>query len=292
MSASTLSISFSPPLLVDAQWPMSNVEWYGAEYDFRTGTVSKVSLVNCDTFATGGAMGATEGKVREFILGAVAGTKVGAGAYNPMTDPDPMGSLHAIQANLSKTGGSAPPPVAMGDVSHVTPMATIATRQEVVQGTEKGGIRIPAGTALEILVELGGSAQDLMTGGVQRVTQVMLDTQGIELTSKGAPIAKLQQLVIANGGQVTVNRFEALGALRDAETSETGLRALVQLAQIALMREGHPAGPLVTNMNPDVIDSVATSELNKALTSALHSVIESNATAIPGVNLMSVLGVH
>jgi hypothetical protein len=140
--------------------------------------------------------------------------------------------------------------------------------------------------------ELAGTAQDLMTSGVQKVQSIWLSTPGIELTKDGAPIALLQELEVVNGGEVRVQRFEGLGKLKDAQGVESGLKALGLLLQLAVAREGGNPGPLISNLDPNLVNGIATSELQKALTAALRDVILQHKDAIPNVDLASVLGVH
>lgn len=294
LSASKLEISFSPPLVVDATWPMSNVEWSGVVYDFATGSVSKTHLRNTQWLAFG-TSGFVDDAIREFVTGAVAGTALARGGYNPFTDPDPMATLGQLQANIAAGGGGGPAPLGAGDLTKITPTATVALREEVRQGTDQGGIHIAAGTSLTLYAELGGTGQDLATSGVQSVSSLWLSTPGVELTSNGAPIALLKELEVDHGGAVKVHRFEGLGKLKEAQGVESGIKALIALLQIAAIREGGGGGMtqegLVTNLDPTVVNTIATSELEKALSTALHDVIVQHHDAIPGVDLQSVLGV-
>jgi hypothetical protein len=290
MTQRTLSIRFSPPLVADIQWPLSNVEWWGVDYDFVAGRVSKVHTVKTQSIAFD-AGPILAGKVQEFVANAVSGTAIGAGGYNPLLDPNPMKTLAELQANISEEGGDDPAPVALNELTQVTPMATFAIRSDLVEGSDAGGIRIPAGTPLTLHAELSGSAADLEQEGLQEVMSLSLTTPGIELRADGKPIAMLQDLKVHHGGQVEVRRFEALGKLKEAAGTESGLRKFWQDVQILALGQGVGTGPILMDLNPRVVGAVSTSMFENALTGALHNVITEYHDAIPGVDLRTVLGV-
>jgi hypothetical protein len=291
LSARGLDVSFWPPLLVDAQWPMSNVEVQGFSYDFASGSVSRVSVANTQFFAVG-AKGFVEDGIREYVGKLVAGTPMGARGYNPLTDPDVRGTMAALQANAGSAGGSSsgPAPLGLSDLGQITPTATISLREEILQGTSEGGVRIPAGTSITLYAGLAGTAQDLASGGLGAIEYISLSSPGIELRSGDSPVALLQELKLSHGGAVDVQRFQPLGKLADAATVESGLRALVSLVQIGAAQRGGYTGPISTNINPDVVEGVAESQLEKALGAAIRGVVDQHHDAIPGLDLRTALG--
>jgi hypothetical protein len=291
LSPRGLEVSLSPPLVVDAQWPMSNVEIRGFSYDFASGTVSNVSVANTQTFAIG-AKGFVEDAIREYVGKLVAGTPLAARGYNPLTDPNVRGTMEALQANAGSAGGSSsgPAPLGLEDLGQITPTATIALREEIVQGTPEGGVRIPAGTSITLYAGLAGTAQDLASGGLGAIEYISLSSPGIELRSGDSPVALLQELKLSHGGGVDVQRFQPLGKLKDAATMESGLRALVALLQVGAAQRGGYSGPIHTNVNPDIVEGVAESQLEKALGAAVRGVVDQHHDAIPGLDLRAALG--
>jgi hypothetical protein len=290
LSARGLDVSLSPPLIVDAQWPMSNVEIRGFSYDFASGSVSHVSVANTQTFAIG-SEGFVEDAIREYVGKLVAGTPLAARGYNPLTDPDVRGTMEALQANAGAGGSSSgPAPLGLSDLGQITPTATISLKEEIVQGTSEGGVRIPAGTQVTLYAGLAGTAQDLATGGLGAIEYISLSSPGIELRSGDSPVALLQELKLSHGGGVDVQRFQPLGKLKDAATVESGLRALVTLLQIGAAQRGSYSGPISTNIDPEVVEGVAEGQLEKALGAAIRGVIDQHHDAIPGLDLRTALG--
>ncbi|MBT3221393.1 MAG: hypothetical protein HN348_20100 [Proteobacteria bacterium] len=84
---------------------------------------------------------------------------------------------------------------------------------------------------------------------------------------------------IDSGGYVEVRDFEGLGTLKNAQTGESILRLLEAISG------GDP------NVAPREVNSSAANEMNKALTEALQQLVRDNKDAVPGVDLMKVLGV-
>lgn len=292
ISGSRLKIQFWPPLLVDAQWPMSNVEWHGLEYDFTTGQISKVSLENSQWLAFG-TKGFVDDAIREWVNGLVGGTALGRPGYDPLHDPDVAGTLRSLQGNLTRgsaTGGGKPGDLGPEDVSGITPSAGFRTTEEISQVTEQGGVKIPAGTGIEAFVRLQGTAEQLGASGVEQVDYVSIHSDGILLMKGNDPIAKLQSVTVLNGGQVRVDRFEPMGKLKEYGDVESGLRGLFALFQLAALREGAYTGPITTNVNPDVVNGMAEGQMEKALQDALRSLIETHHAAVPGHDLRRVLG--
>lgn len=288
----SLDVSFWPPLLVDAQWPMSNVAVEGFSYDFASGSIGRVSVSNTQTLAFG-AKGFVDDAIREYVASLVAGTKLGRPGYDPLTDPDVMGTLQSLQGRAS--AGSAAPgeqsPLSLQDLGEITPMVTVSLRSDISQGTAEGSVFIPAGTSITLYAALAGSAQDLAQGGLQSVRYLSLSSPGIELRQDGAPVALLQDLRLSNGGGVEVSRFQPLGRVKEAADVESGLRALVALLQVGAATQAGYRGPIHTNLSPDIVNGVAEGELERALSGAIRGVIDQHSTAIPGVDLRSLLGI-
>lgn len=289
-----LKVSFWPPLLVDAQWPMSNVEWHGLEYDFTTGQIARVNLENSQWLAFG-TKGFVDDAIREWVNNVVGGTALGRPGYDPLRDPDVGATLRSLQANLTKgsaTGGGGGDAGDLGpeDLSGITPSAGFRTTEEIVQGTGAGGVKIPAGTGIEAYVRLRGTAEQLAQSGVDQVDSISLRSDGIVLMQGDEPIAKLQSVTVLNGGQVRVDRFEPLGKLKEYGEVESGLRGLFALFQLAAASQGANTGPISTNVNPDLVNGMAEGQMEKALQDALRSLLETHHAAVPGYDLRQVLG--
>ncbi len=289
LSHDGLRISMWPPLLVDAQWPLSNVEVRGLTYDFRTGTVTNVDAANTQ-FAIPMA-GTVANTLRDMAVAMVAGTPVGQPGYDPFTDADLAGTLAGMQRNLASSASGGAAPVQPGQIDQIALSAGITVLGGVSEGSSAGGIEIPSGGAIDLRAGLQGTLADVTSGRPPVLQYLSISSpDAITLTSEGEPIARLQDLVVNHGGAVRVNRYEALGSLRDAEQTESGLRALALLLQLGIAREGGNPGPLVTDLNPGVVQGVASAKMGEALTRAVRAMVEANHAALPGIDLRTALG--
>ncbi|MBI2910610.1 MAG: DUF4157 domain-containing protein [Chloroflexi bacterium] len=290
-----IQLRFSPALLIDVQWPVSDIAWSGVDYDFASGAISSIHLRSTQDVAISGAHGAARGEIGSFVSRLLAGTPIATPGYNPLADPDLAGTLQAIRANWDREPSGAD--IERADVRNVEVSAEVAFEREVSAGTPAspaGGIVIPSGGRATVTVTLEGSAADLATASAPRVRFVTIDSEEIFLRQEGRDLAKLQTIDIEQGGQVRVRRFEALGSLRTAEGVETvgnfvGLLLLLGRAspsdRLALAgREPH--------LEPTIVPGIARDRIETSLTEAVRRFIIENPRAIPGIDLGEVFGVQ
>ncbi len=290
VSATGLSISFWPALLVDAVYPLSNVAWRGLRWDFRTGAVGGIDVQNTQIGLPIASV--VRGEIDSFIQKLLTGTPLARAGYQPLQDQNLGATLKALQARFATSGGAGGDPGEVGpkDIRHVSASAGFTTRAEIRQGTPDGAVSIPAGAGLRVRVDLAGTGADLARGGVPGINGVHIQSDGIELQKDGAPVAKLMGLSILPGGVVDVTSFQPLGSVAKAADTESGLRGLVALFQLAAAMKGQNTGQLV-DIEPGVVNGLAEKEIEGALTKALQQMILDHADAVPGVDLRKVMGV-
>ncbi len=289
VSATSLDLHFWPALVVDAQWPLSNVAWRGLTWDFRSGRISSVNLENTQIGVP--ISGTVRGEIEKFVNNLMSGTPLQRAGYNPLQDTDLGGTLGKLQGRFQASGSGAP----AGDlkpeqVRGASANARFAVKREITQGAGPGSITVPAGTGLSVTVSLAGDAASLAKGGVPDVTGISIDSDGVVLKKNGEDVARLHSLHIARGGQVDVTRFEALGGVAKAEGVEAGLRGLALLLQLAALRSGQNPGQLA-DPNPSIVSGMAEKEIETALTAAVRQLVLDHHDAVPGVDLRKVLGV-
>lgn len=286
VSATGLTVSFSPPLEADMQWPVSNVEWSGLRYDFATASVSRVDATNSQMLIPL-FQGNVVSAVTAFVLAAVRGTPLARPGYNPLTDCDVMGTLAAVQASIAAQGTTG----SGGDLSprNVTDFAvsaSVSATQRIEAGTGDGQMALDGGARLSLRAELGGNGATIASGPPS-VRALYLDSTGLVLSSRGSPVASIRSLRVARGGDVDVTSFEPLGTLAEVGAGESLLRLFGAL--IAL--ESGDRRALNTSLNPDLTNGVAEARMERALSDAVRGLVREHHDAVPGLDLRTVLGV-
>jgi len=290
VSDAGLSISFWPALLVDAVYPLSNVAWRGLRWDFRTGAVGNIDVENTQIGLPIASV--VRGEIDAFIQKLLTGTPLARAGYQPLQDRNLGATLKSLQARFATSGGAGGDPGEVGpkDIRNVSAAASFTTRKEIRQGTPEGALSLPAGAGLSVRVDLAGTGAELAKGGMPGIHRVHVQSDGIELQKDGAPVAKLTGLSVLPGGVVDVTSFQPLGSVAKAADTESGLRGLVALFQLAAAMKGQNTGGLV-DLEPGVVNGLAEKEIEGALTKALQQLILDHADAVPGVDLRKVMGV-
>lgn len=290
VSATGLSISFWPALLVDAVYPLSNVAWRSLRWDFRTGAVGGIDVANTQIGVPIASV--VRGEIDAFIQKLLTGTPLSKAGYQPFQDKDLGGTLKALQSRFATSGSAGGDPGEVGpkDINHVSASASFTTKKAISQGTPQGALSIPAGAGLSVRVDLAGTGAELAKGGLPGINGVHIQSDGIVLQKDGAPVAKLMGLSILPGGIVDVTSFQPLGSVAKAADTESGLRGLIALFQVAAALKGQNTGQMV-DLDPGVVNGLAEKEIEGALTKALQQIILDHADAVPGVDLRKVMGV-
>jgi hypothetical protein len=254
--------------------------------------------------------------ITELMNGIFAGTPIspgrpiGAGPpspsapYNPMTDTDLQGTAERIQmafSQLPSTGGSD---VGIGDVGRVSAGAEIIVRAAQVAGDGDAKVHIAPGTPVTVMANGGATATQVnaaIGAGAQAVanaaniTSVGISSNGIIVKKDGEDVISLTSITIHRGGSVTLDRFELLGAAREAAKTETGAWQLIGTG--LNLAQGAPL-PLAAAMAADdprlraqIVPGIARDMVERALNQAFTSLLAQHGRDIPGLDLGEVLGV-
>jgi hypothetical protein len=305
VSTKGVQVWLSPGLYLDLTFPARDAELDGASLDFTTGKAHA-------TVRDGGGIGVVPFKgtvakqVTDMIEGAIHGTKLAAHNYDPSRDPDLQGTLNRVMIGFTKlfagkegehaTDEKAPiKPEQMTQVSAGATVALKAGASFIKDGT---GIMIAGGSPLSIGVDGAGDLGHVMKGenaqntiDAMNVQAVHLSTDGLEVVSKGKPVAKLNALTLARGGKITIDDMQPLGKLAEAEAGEAGLSLLVALLA-ARSGDGNTAGGAYRNaQHPAVVDGVSRAMIEQTFTDTIHKLILQYRSAVPGVDLAKSLGI-
>jgi len=330
ITSDAITLTMRPALYIDAQWPVQNMRLSQVVYTIASEQTSVgVSLVN-DEWGDGfiDATGTAQESIAETIAQIVRRTPlhrehahapptmVGPRmpqsdalppAYDPLRDEDPQATLQALIAGFQSLPGGAESDVGAGDMSRLTVGATVTVNREFNQTEGGAGVHIGAGTAITLNVEGGASVTQLQGAGhgaaalasAANIQAIRATSAGIEVLKDGARVATIDAVTIHRGGTVSLDRISLHGEAADMARSESGLRLLVGgLAGLGATGspEGFQAGVAITQARgddtativPGITRAMIQSKLQQAFTSLLA---QQGRTAIPGVDLGSVLGV-
>lgn len=289
-----IDLAFSPALRIDAQWPVSDIDWSGLHYDFASAGVSSVGLASTQSVAASAGHGTARSQITGFFTGLLAGSRMAAAGYDPLADPDLMGTLDRIRANFlaaPSSGGN----VTAADVSNVTLFAEATVRGPVRAGAGDGSVSIDG--TVRVAAQLQGTGTtlgaDATAGRSPRVQRLTLSGGSIIVRSGNDDIAQLHQIGLAFGGEVAIERMTLLGRAADFANAESGLRVL---GLLLLLGAGTPSDRLalsqaeLPDLNAQLVPGLTRAMIQQALTRALVQFIRQNSGLFPGVDLAEVFG--
>ncbi len=299
-----VSMRFSPGLLIDAQWPLQNLIVYSATYNFGD---SNVSLNAGKDSGLGSGMISIRDNVNDMlsqlIIKAVSGKAPAAAGYDPIKDANLEGTLRTMidgVGTMFSSGGDQTKadkmPVATSEMQGLSAGATVMSKLQQSFGPPGAGLSLDANSALEIDADGAGSAADVMAGGTLEESMTAASLQSIRIRSsglcvmlKGKPAIRLRSLTVKRGGAVVVGEMELLNNLATAAVVESGLSALAAL--LAFAAGSSATGELIENaQRPTIVDGMARKELERQFTEVVHSMLVQYRRAVPGVDLVKVLG--
>ncbi len=299
-----VSMRFSPGLFIDAQWPLQNLIVYSATYNFGD---SSASINAGKDSGLGSGMVSIRDNVNEtlsqIIMKAVSGQAPGTAGYDPMKDANLEGNMRTlidgVATMFSPGGGKTNPgkmPVATNEMKGVSAGATLQAHLKQSFGGANAGLSLEANSELEIDADGAGSAADVLSGGTLEESMTAASLKSIRIRSsglcvmmKGQPAIRLRSITIHRGGKVEIGDMELLGKLKDAATVESGLSLLAGL--LAIAAGSSSAGELLENaQRPAIVDGMARKEMERQFTGVIHSLVVQYRGAVPGVDLVKVLG--
>ncbi|MBL8153091.1 MAG: DUF4157 domain-containing protein [Anaerolineae bacterium] len=289
MTPTGLRVSFSPALLIDTQYPVSDIEWSGLNYEFSSGALT-ISLSDTQSLAPFSGQSSARKSITDTFMNAIKGTRMAVAGYDPLTDTDLMGTFEAIKTNwlsAPSSGGE----VGAGDLGSPTVSASVALKSQIREAAGEGGISANGTIGLD--VHFAGSVKDLAEDTSRRISTISIRGDSIIVEKKGDPVAKLKGISIAYGGAVTVTDMELLGDAALAQGAEgLGLLGLLALALSAGSPEDRLAVADKNLPSPHIVSDLARKQIEEALTNAVRQMIRDACYAIPGVNLGTIFGVQ
>lgn len=298
-----LRVWCNPGIHIDAQWPVQNMTLGGATYDFRTASTGvSVWLVRGLGEGFVDCTGTARESVTSLIAGGLRGTAASRPGYDPMGDPNIMGTLNAIASNFSSLPSSGEGGgVTTDDMLQASAGATIALKDGFSRAEDGSGVVAAPGATFDITVAGDGSLGAIARGGnlaggarAAAIQSVSIATDGLKITKDGEDVIGLRRVRVDRGGVVTAEDLELLGKARRAADTESALRLLGGL--LYYRAQGAPPGLAVNlaarHADAEIVPGLSRAKVERALTAAVHTLLTENANAVPGLNLAEIFGVR
>jgi hypothetical protein len=226
--------------------------------------------------------------------------------YDPLADIRPTETLEALAANFAALPGGGGD-VGKGDMSKISVGATISVNNGFEQVEGGTGLRIAAGTALSVRLDSGASVAKLQGAGqgaaalaaAADIQALHVTSSGIEVVKDGNPIATIDSVTVARGGQVKIDHVSLLGEAAEAAKTESALRVLMGGIAGYVESGGVPAGMPLGAQNtinegkdrPVLVPGIVSGLLERKLQAAFDNLLATQGRSIiPGVDLGSVIG--
>lgn len=302
VSTSGIRVWLSPPLHVNATWPLRDSAIRNAGVRFAEGQ-PYADVVDGGGYGAIPSAGSVRSTIVDKLSQAIAGTPLAEPGYVFTRDTDLSGTLDSVMRNLGSMFGDGGEQggdngVSAGDLGRVSAGGTVAMRAGASFMQNGAGIEVAPGAELSVGVQGGGNVQSMMDAGslggavqAANVQSISISARGLTVKSGGKPVADIQNMTILPGGQVSIERMQLLGTAAELRTAEQGASLLFGLLALAA-RDGRALqGALDNAQDPAVVDGMARSQMEREFTEAVRAMILEYRGAVPGVDLAQVLGV-
>jgi hypothetical protein len=222
--------------------------------------------------------------------------------YDPLKDPDPLGTVDALANNLKAMPSEGKSDkITSEEITGLTVGATIVVNKPVDKIEGGTGVHIDAGTAISLQVDSGASIPKLQGAGqgaaaiaaAADIKAIHASSSGLIVLKDNKPVASLDRVTVSRGGTVKIDHVTLLGEAADAARSERGMWALIggvlgaeQLRENPLYSgDGISTEPVIV---PGFVKGTLEDKLQEAFTDLLKN---QGRTLIQGVDLGAVLGV-
>ena len=328
ITGNELRLSMSPPLYIDAQWPAQNMVLSSVVHQIDT-EVTTVDVRTVDDEWGDGMLdftGTARGTIADTVASIIAHTPLHRSRMRGTDDGLAPRARGAPAAGLQPVAGRGPD----GDDRRPHPGLQLAPsrrderRQRARRQQHHGGgdahrqRRVRAARErhrradrrrhvaererrqrrLDRPAARGGAGRAGDRAAVD-IQSISVSSAGIEVIKDGARVATLDRITIHRGGSVSLDRITLHGEAERLAEGESGLWALLAGIPVAIATgrtEGLTAGAELAHQRgadrpvivPGLTRVMIEAQLQRAFTQLLA---EHGRTAIPGVDLGSVLGV-
>ena len=229
-------------------------------------------------------IGQAEEAARAWMRNLVTSTPLARPPYDPVSDPELMGTLRDLFANLQSGGaGTEGPSIEPSEISGIAASVRLSFPEGITQETAAGGVRMAAGAEVAAAIELAGSLADLRAA--PRIGMVTIESSSVILMKDGAEQAAVKRFVLRPGGELAVEQVTALGEAG----AVAGVESLIRL--VGVLSTGRLGVATAADLESGGVEALAKTEVAAALSPAVRELLVAHRGALPGVDLGEVFGV-
>jgi hypothetical protein len=300
VTRSSLEISFSPPILIDAQWPAMNMQLGGVKRDFSTGETTAI---------LGSIHGVAEGlidysddakkEVCALITMGIMGTAMAHMGYNPMQDPRIVSTLEAVGDHFRGQPQEKPSEIEYSDFGAPRVDMTMVMKTDFRHIEKKAGLSVCRGTTIDVSISGSGNLATMMASrttadkvNAAKIHSVTIVSDGLLVIVNDKPIAYLDRMRIDHGGAVTLEKLRLEGTAGEIAGIETLIRVMSSAMQWAASGRGIDDGMTMAMNSGDaqakVIPDIVRGEIEKTLTEGVKQLLRANRAVVPEVDIEEV----
>ena len=300
MTRDSLEIGFSPPILIDAQWPAMNMQLGGVKRDFSTGQT---------TAFLGSIHGVAEGlidfsndakkEVCALITSGVTGTAMEQTGYNPMQDAHIVSTLETLANHFRQEPQKSPSEVEYSDFGAPRVDMNMVMKTDFRHIEKNAGLAVRSGTTIDVSILGHGNLATMMASrttaekvNAAKIDSVTIASDGILVIVSDKPIAYLDRMRIDRGGAVTLEKLRLEGAAGEVAGIETLIRVMASAIQWtasgATLDDGMTMAMNSRDTQANVIPEVVRTQIEKTLTDGVKQLLKANRTVVPEVDIEEV----
>lgn len=298
----SLEINFSPPILIDAQWPAMNMQLGGIKRVFSTGET---------TASLGSIHGVTEGlidfsesaqkEICALIISGIQGTTMAQLAYNPMQDPHIVSTLESIADNFRRQPQQGVSEIAYRDFGNPRIDVSLVLKTDF-KHIEKGtGLTVRRGTTIDVQIAGDGNLATIMAAHSTAERATATNVKSVTITSDGLlvvvnekPVAYLDCLRIDHGGAVTLEKLRLEGAVGQAEGMESLIRVIAAVREWTTSNASAETGRTMAMNSEDmlakVVPDIVRNQIEKTLTDGVKKILQANRNVVPEIDVAKIMG--
>ena len=221
--------------------------------------------------------GTVKDKVRDAFMHMIRGTRYTKPGYLPLEDPNPMGGLREIQANMTSAPNSPTMNIGLNQLNGFQANGQIRALVAIKRETGGNAVEIPEGVNLRVTIDLLGTGRQILTQQLVGFSELLIETlpntvDGIYLAKGGERVVLLKKLSVSRGGLVTVIDCEPLGSLAGTLEKAAAMESLLRAFGGIIRTNGISLG----DATPRAVAGRAASTLDDELTKAVRQVIAQN----------------
>jgi hypothetical protein len=292
-----LHLEFGGGIEIDA-FVAENMTLYSIDYDFHTlATSMNLQLAGDGVFD---ARDTARTEISNTLRDVLAGTPLATRGYDPLHDPDIVGTAQAIARNWARRPADPSSHGGASDLHRISGAVTVSATSQVDVPAGPAMVRVQGGSPITIAVQGSGSAADLARAASPQATadaagfeSATVTSQGIVILSDGQPVVRLTEVVLHSGGRVEVTRFELMGTPRDLSAIESVLGLLFGAAQFHEVGVSDRAALELAHARGDdrarFIPGLSRQMLENGISGALQQLVNEHPV-VGGVDLRRSLG--